>query len=69
MSEIPLGDAQSSRRAAAALQIIEQGVADTFNPAPTRTTCASASSRDRAQVEGREITEEPTEEPKPRSSI
>ena len=66
MSEVPLGDAQvKPAELQLALQIIEQGISDTFNPAAyeddVRKRVLAAIER---KVEGHEITEEPTEEPK-----
>ncbi|HXV75296.1 MAG TPA: Ku protein [Candidatus Polarisedimenticolaceae bacterium] len=66
ISEIPLGDAQvKPAELDLAMQIIEQAISERFDPASyedeVRKRMLSAIER---KVEGHEITEEPTEEPK-----
>ena len=66
MSEVPLGDAQvKPAELQLAMQIIEQGMSNRFDPTAyvddVRNRILAAIER---KVEGQEITEEPTEEPR-----
>ncbi len=66
IGEIPLGDAEIKKpELELALQIIEQGVSDTFQPEQYEDEVRKRMLRAIEQkIQGREITEEPSEEPK-----